>query len=117
MLEVTDLTKYFETPSGKLHACEGVSLNINKGETLGQGKETVAKLLSENKALQDEIVKQIMTEVGKGIGFVPEAGEMNHSDEEEENDNEPVIDDANEKLSDDNDEGILEISDSDSDSE
>ena len=35
MLEVTDLTKYFETPSGKLHACEGVSLNINKGETLG----------------------------------------------------------------------------------
>ena len=88
-----------------------------KGETLGQGKETVAKLLSENKALQDEIVKQIMTEVGKGIGFVPEAGEMNHSDEEEENDNEPVIDDANEKLSDDNDEGILEISDSDSDSE
>ena len=35
MLEVTNLTKYFETPSGKLHACEGVSLNINKGETLG----------------------------------------------------------------------------------
>ncbi len=85
-----------------------------KGETLGQGKETVAKLLSENKALQDEIVKQIMTEVGKGIGFVPEAGEMNHSDEE---DDESVIDDTSERLSDDNDEGILEISDSDTDTE
>ncbi|MBR1657498.1 MAG: ATP-binding cassette domain-containing protein [Synergistaceae bacterium] len=35
MLEVNNLTKYFNTPSGKLHACEGVSLSIAKGETLG----------------------------------------------------------------------------------
>ena len=83
-----------------------------KGETLGQGKETVAKLLSENKALQDEIVKQIMTEVGKGIGFVPEAGEMNHNDDDEKEFDEP--EDA---MTDDNDEGILEISDSDTDTE
>ena len=83
-----------------------------KGETLGQGKETVAKLLSENKALQDEIVKQIMTEVGKGIGFVPEAGAMNHND-----DDESAIDEPEDAMTEDNDEGILEISDSDSDSE
>lgn len=81
-----------------------------KGETLGQGKETVAKLLSENKALQDEIVKQVMTEVGKGIGFVPDASEMNHGD-----DDEAVIDEAGDIP--DNEEEILEISDSDSDSE
>ena len=83
-----------------------------KGETLGQGKETVAKLLSENKALQDEIVKQIMTEVGKGIGFVPEAGAMNHND-----DDESAIDEPEDAMTEDNDEGILEISDSVSDSE
>ena len=83
-----------------------------KGETLGQGKETVAKLLSENKALQDEIVKQIMTEVGKGIGFVPEAGAMNHND-----DDESAIDEPEDAMTEDNDEGILEISDSESDSE
>ncbi len=83
-----------------------------KGETLGQGKETVAKLLSENKALQDEIVKQIMTEVGKGIGFVPEAGEMNHNDDDEKEFDEPE-----DSMTDDNDEGILEISDSDTDTE
>lgn len=81
-----------------------------KGETLGQGKETVAKLLSENKALQDEIVKQIMTEVGKGIGFVPDASEMNRGD-----DDEAVIDESEDMN--DNEEGILEISDSESDSD
>ncbi len=43
-----------------------------KGETLGQGKEAVAKFLSENKTLQDEIIKEIMDEVNKGIGFLPE---------------------------------------------
>ena len=36
-----------------------------KGETLGQGKEAVAKFLSENKPLQDEIMKAIMAEVNK----------------------------------------------------
>lgn len=81
-----------------------------KGETLGQGKETVAKLLSENKALQDEIVKQIMTEVGKGIGFVPDSSEMNRGD-----DDEAVIDESEDMN--DNEEGILEISDSESDSD
>ena len=81
-----------------------------KGETLGQGKETVAKLLSENKALQDEIVKQIMTEVGKGIGFVPDASEMNRGDNDES-----VIDESEDMN--DNEEGILEISDSESDSD
>ena len=47
-----------------------------KGETLGQGKEAVAKFLSENPALQDEIMKAIMSEVNKGIGYMPDAAEI-----------------------------------------
>ena len=42
-----------------------------KGETLGQGKDSVAKFLAENPSLQEEIVKEIMAEVGKGLGFMP----------------------------------------------
>ncbi|MBQ7262586.1 MAG: recombinase RecA, partial [Synergistaceae bacterium] len=38
-----------------------------KGETLGQGKEAVARLLAGDAALQEEIVKEIMAEVGKGL--------------------------------------------------
>ena len=53
-----------------------------KGETLGQGKEAVAKFLSENKNLQDEIVKEIMAEVNKGIGFLPSPSDMNDSDDD-----------------------------------
>ena len=44
-----------------------------KGETLGQGKDTVAKFLSENPSLQEEIIREIMAEVGKGLGFAPDA--------------------------------------------
>ncbi len=40
-----------------------------KGETLGQGKEAVAKFLSENPSLQDEIIKEIMAEVSKGLSI------------------------------------------------
>lgn len=42
-----------------------------KGETLGQGKEAVARLLAGDAALQEEIVKEIMAEVGKGLAFAP----------------------------------------------
>ncbi len=35
LLEVKDLTKYFETPSGLVHAVEKVSFTVEKGETLG----------------------------------------------------------------------------------
>ena len=35
LLEVKDLTKYFETPSGLVHSVEGVSFTVEKGETLG----------------------------------------------------------------------------------
>ena len=40
-----------------------------KGETLGQGKETVAQILEKNPSVQEEIIKEIMAEVAKGIGF------------------------------------------------
>lgn len=35
LLEVRDLTKFFDTPKGKLHAVDGVSFSIKKGTTLG----------------------------------------------------------------------------------
>ena len=35
MLEVTNLTKYFDTDSGRVHSCDGVSLTVDNGETLG----------------------------------------------------------------------------------
>ena len=43
-----------------------------KGETLGQGKESVAQFLEKNPSMQEEIVKEIMAEVAKGIGFQPQ---------------------------------------------
>lgn len=81
-----------------------------KGETLGQGKEAVAKFLSDNKTLQDEIVKAIMSKVSEGLGFMADTAEMiqNESDEP-----------AAQAIGKDSefDEDILEISDADSDSE
>ena len=56
-----------------------------KGETLGQGKEAVAKYLSENKTLQDDIMKEIMAEVNKGIGFAPDTSGMMQNDDEPDN--------------------------------
>ena len=35
ILEVKNLTKYFKTPHGILHAVDGVSFSIERGKTLG----------------------------------------------------------------------------------
>ena len=35
ILEVKELTKYFKTPRGLLHAVDGVSLTLERGKTLG----------------------------------------------------------------------------------
>ncbi len=81
-----------------------------KGETLGQGKETVAKFLADNKALQDEIVRGIMAKVGEGIGFVPETSEVMNSGDDD-------LAEASEVMSDDDspedDAAMLDISDAD----
>lgn len=51
ILEVEDLTKYFATPAGQLHAVDGVSFKIEKGKTLGIvgesgcGKSTTGRTL------------------------------------------------------------------------
>lgn len=51
ILEVKDLKKYFELKNGTLHAVDGVSFSVNKGETLGVvgesgcGKSTLGRLL------------------------------------------------------------------------
>lgn len=78
-----------------------------KGETLGQGRDTVAQFLAENKALQDEIVKGIMQKVGEGLGYMPDASEMQEGSSETPA--EPLED-----LPQESDEEMLEISDSDS---
>ena len=41
-----------------------------KGETLGQGKETVAQFLEKNLELEQEIVAEVMVAVNKGMGYV-----------------------------------------------
>ena len=81
-----------------------------KGETLGQGRDTVAQFLAENKTLQDEIVKGIMKKVGEGLGYMPDASEM--QEDTNETPAEPL-----EELAPESEDGMLEISDSDSDSE
>ena len=85
-----------------------------KGETLGQGKEAVAKFLAENPALQDEIMKAIMLKANDGIGLMPEAKEVLHSDDDD-------VAMASEVLSpddeDDSENGMLDIPDDDSDSD
>ena len=78
-----------------------------KGETLGQGRETVAQFLAEHKDLQDEIVKAIMSKVSEGLGM-PEAEDTQADDENVPAESEELPED---------DEDMLEISDSDSDSE
>jgi peptide/nickel transport system ATP-binding protein len=35
LLEVKNLTKYFDTPAGKMHAVDGLSFKLEKGHTLG----------------------------------------------------------------------------------
>ena len=83
-----------------------------KGETLGQGRDTVAQFLAENKELQEEIIKGIMTKVSEGLGYMPEASEINENNENLDDD--LVNLDSDEEL---NDEDMLDISDSDSESD
>jgi peptide/nickel transport system ATP-binding protein len=51
ILRVENLTKYFQTPRGQLHAVDGVSFSIDKGKTLGIvgesgcGKSTTGRLI------------------------------------------------------------------------
>ncbi|MBQ7543606.1 MAG: recombinase RecA [Synergistaceae bacterium] len=78
-----------------------------KGETLGQGRESVAQFLAEHKDLQEEIVKGIMQKVGEGLGYMPEAEPMQEDAPEL-----PEVDEIP-----DDEEGMLEIADTDSDAE
>ncbi len=51
MLEIENLTKYFQTPKGMLHAVDGVSFAIEEGKTLGVvgesgcGKSTIGRTI------------------------------------------------------------------------
>lgn len=43
-----------------------------KGETLGQGKESVATYLTEHPELMEEITKDVLQKVAEGLGLAPE---------------------------------------------
>lgn len=51
LLQTVDLKKYFKTPSGNLHAVDGVNISIEKGQTLGVvgesgcGKSTLGRTI------------------------------------------------------------------------
>jgi peptide/nickel transport system ATP-binding protein len=51
LIEVSNIKKYFDVPSGKLHAVDDVSFGINEGETLGLvgesgcGKSTIGRVI------------------------------------------------------------------------
>ena len=64
-----------------------------KGETLGQGKESVAKYLSEHPDLQDEIMKGIMAEVNKNNGLAQpdDLSADSNSDDDDVNSDESKI--------------------------
>lgn len=51
-----------------------------KGETLGQGKESVAQFLEKNPELEQEIIAEVMAAVGKGIGFTTPIPENEESE-------------------------------------
>ena len=78
-----------------------------KGETLGQGRDTVAQFLAEHKDLQDEIVRGIMSKVSEGLGL-PEPEETQAENGQTASEPEELPEDEDD---------MLEISDTDSDSE
>lgn len=71
-----------------------------KGETLGQGKETVASYISENPDLMDEITKDVLHKVAEGLGLLDEPVR------EEEEPAAPSIEDSVEALL---GEGVLKL--------
>ena len=63
LVEVKNLKKYFKTPKGILHAVDDVSLDIEKGKTLGVvgesgcGKSTLGRtILGLLKATSGEVI-------------------------------------------------------------
>ena len=87
-----------------------------KGETLGQGKEAVAKFLSENPALQDEIMKAIMLKANEGNEAASPAKPAKEALPKAERieDDEPDMDD--EEFDPEGEDDMLDIADGDSDS-
>ena len=77
-----------------------------KGETLGQGKETVAVYISEHPELMDEITKDVLRKVAEGLGLAAP-----HNEEDDEI-SAPSIEDSVEALL---DEGVLKLDITDTD--
>ena len=82
-----------------------------KGETLGQGRESVAQFLAEHKELQDEVVKGIMAKVSEGLGYVS-ADEESQEDSDNPTESPAELEELTAPEDD-----MLEISESDTDSD
>ncbi|NCC96869.1 MAG: recombinase RecA [Synergistales bacterium] len=66
-----------------------------KGETLGQGKDKVASYLEEHPDLHEEVVKAVLDEAAKGLGFV-----LGDDDDQPEGDDVPNVIDVDEEVMD-----------------
>ena len=66
-----------------------------KGETLGQGKDKVATYLEEHPDLHEEVVKAVLDEAAKGLGFV-----LGDDDDQPEGDDVPNVIDVDEEVMD-----------------
>lgn len=66
-----------------------------KGETLGQGKDKVATYLEEHPDLHDEVVKAVLDEAAKGLGFV-----LGDEEDQPEGDEIPNVIDVDEEVMD-----------------
>ncbi|MDR3265370.1 MAG: recombinase RecA [Synergistaceae bacterium] len=78
-----------------------------KGETLAQGKESVAQVLEKNPELQQEIIAEIMAAVSRGIGFIVPVSAS--GEEKSETDEADSLDVAVKEM----EEEILDLSDDD----
>ena len=88
ILRVENLTKFFDTSGGKLHAVDGVSFSLEKGKTLGVvgesgcGKSTLIRLIprfydvTEGKITIDGVDIRDLSQhkLHDMLGYVPQKG-------------------------------------------
>ena len=73
LLEARDLTVTFDSPRGRVHALDGVSLEVGRGETVGlvgesgSGKSTIARMIAGLYAVDGGTVRFDVSEDGDDL--------------------------------------------------